>query len=355
MTAGRALRAPMPGLTVASFRGIALRIDRSWVIIFVLVAWSAAAYFPRALPGLVEPAAAIVWGLLASCVLFLSILAHELSHSLVARALGYEVRAITLFVFGGVSEISGEPKNARDEGAIALAGPALSFAIAGVLHVFGALLPEANVLRALVSYLAAANFAIAVFNLLPGFPLDGGRALRALFRALGDSLVKATRKAAFAGRLLGLALIGWFLKSSADAGYRQVAMRAQLEDLHVGEVAERLVPLAPDASVLSALRDHGLYAGSNARYPVAEGGRLLGMVAAERLRAIPRDRWAEVRVGELLDEGPSAAVTPDATVLEALDVMGRNERQEIAVADERGDYWGVLRLDRILTTPETTA
>lgn len=380
MSDARALHARTPGgLTLGTVRGISLRIDSSWLLIFFVVAWSAAAYFPRALPGQVTPGASMVFGLIASAVLFASIVAHELSHSLVARALGYEVRAITLFIFGGVSEIEGEPRTAAHEGAIAIAGPILSLVVAGGLRAACLLLEPSTITYALLAYISAANFAIAVFNLLPGFPLDGGRVLRAIFRAVGDSLVVATRKAALAGRVLGFAfmalglvtfllggwmggawmgLIGWFLKTSADSGYRQVAFRAQAEGLRVGEVAERLVPLAPDASVLSALRQHGLYAGANARYPVAEGGRLLGMVSTERLRAVPRERWAEVRVGELLDEGPSAAVAPDETLLHALDVMSTTDRTEVAVADHDGGYWGVLRLDdvaRIARTPEVVA
>ncbi len=328
MTAGRAVRAATPGLRLASVRGIDLRIDRSWTVIFVLVAWSAAAYFPRALPGLVGPGTALFLGVLASLVLFASILAHELSHSLVARALGYEVRSITLFVFGGVSEIAGEPRTARDEGAIALAGPALSLLIASVLTGATALLPETSALHALAAYLAAANFALAVFNLLPGFPLDGGRVLRAVFRATGDSLLVATRKAAFAGKLLGLAfitlglagialgallpgvwmsLIGWFLRGSADTCFRQVALRARLEELRVDQVAERLIPLDPDAPVLSEFRQRGVH------------------------------------------------VAADSPLLDAVDLMARQGLKEIAVADARGEYWGVLRLDRILTCSETNA
>jgi len=363
----RAVAAHAPGLTIGSFRGIALRIDSSWLLIFFLVAWSAASYFPSAIPGQIGPALALACGVLASLVLFASIVLHELSHSLVARALGYEVSSITLFVFGGVSEISGEPRSARDEGAIALAGPICSIVLAAPLRIAAAIAGD-GVLHALFGYLAAANFAIAIFNLFPGFPLDGGRVLRAVSRGLGDPLITATRKAAFFGRILGLcfiglglatfllggwmagawmALIGWFLKTSAASSYAQVALRARLEDFTVAEAAERLVPLAPDTTVLAALRRHGLLAGSAERYPVADGGRLLGMVSTERLRSLPREKWGELRVGDFLETGPANAVRPETPLLEAVETMSEAGISEIAVADETSGYLGVLRLDAV--------
>jgi Zn-dependent protease/CBS domain-containing protein len=368
-----AWRGRAPGLTVASVRGIPLRIDSSWLLIFFIVAWSAAAYFPRVVPGLLTPGGALALGLLASLVLFSSILIHELSHSLVARALGYEVRSITLFIFGGVSEISGEARTARDEGAIALAGPIASFLIALVLGGVARLSEPAGVANAFLSYLAAANVAIGVFNLFPGFPLDGGRVLRAGLRALGLELLQATRAVTLAGRILGLVLvglgagsvflggflpglwlglIGWFLKSSADASYEETVFRAQAEEVHVGEVAERLVPLSPDTTVATALLEHGLQGYGSGLYPVVDSGRLVGLVSVEALRAIGRERWSETSVGSLLADRPPVSVRPDASLLEALELMTKTESAELPVTSDGDRYVGMLRLHDVARVAE---
>jgi Zn-dependent protease/CBS domain-containing protein len=369
VTRGSAWRARGPGLTLGSFRGIAFRIDTSWVLIFLLVAWSSAAYFPQALPGRLAPGGALLLGIAASAVLFASIVAHELAHSLVALALGYEVRSITLFIFGGVSEIEDEPASATDELAIAISGPLMSLVVAGAMYVASLALASGGVGYVLLRYLAATNFAIAAFNLFPGFPLDGGRVLRALFRATGDGLVAATRKAALVGRVLGftlvalgvatflgggwlsgawLGLIGWFLKSSADASYRQVAFRAHAAELRVGEVAERLVPLTPDESIATALLEHGLLGGSTERYPVvAASDRVLGMVPLAALRAVPRERWRDVKVSSVLEAmGPT--VSPSVTLLDALEVMTEHELAELPVVDAAGDYAGLVRLNDVV-------
>jgi len=358
----------LAGRKLVSIGGIPIRIDSSWILIFLVVAWSAAAYFPRTIEGGMEPEHALLLGLVASLVLFASILAHELSHSLVARALGYRVRSITLFIFGGVSEIEEEPRSARDEGMIALVGPLMSVAIALAFQGAALVTRPGGAGHALVRYLAATNFAIAIFNLFPGFPLDGGRVLRAIFRGLGDDLVESTRKASIFGRAIGfaliglgiasfafggvlsgvwLALIGWFLKGSADASYAQVAFKATIEDLAVGEAAERLVPLSPEATVRSALLDHGLLAGGFERYPVAREGLLVGTVHVGALRAIPRARWDEVRVGELLDGQPEVVVSSEASLFEALERMVKAGRSEVPVVDGTGAYRGVLRLDDV--------
>jgi Zn-dependent protease/CBS domain-containing protein len=364
-----AWRSRAPELTLFSVGRIPLRVDSSWLLIFFVVAWSAAAYFPRVVPGQLNPGAALALGLVASLFLFASILAHELSHSLVARALGYQVRSITLFIFGGVSEIEGEPRTARDEGAIALAGPLLSFVLAGLFELPAVLSAPSGVGHAFFAYLAAANVAIAIFNLFPGFPLDGGRVLRAAFRWFGLTLVDATRLVTLAGRLLGLAmiglgagliflggflpgiwlgLIGWFIKSSADASYEEVAFRAQAEEVHVGEVAERLVPLSPGTSVARALLEHGLQGYGSGLYPVVDSGRLTGVVSVEALRALPRERWSGTTVGELLDaRGPVASIGPGTTLLEALEVMTKAGSSELPVTTENGLYLGILRLDDV--------
>jgi Zn-dependent protease len=353
------------GIPLGSLAGIPFRIDASWIVIFLLVAWSAATWFPQAIGVPIAPVPALALGALASLALFGSIVLHELSHSLVARMLGYEVHSITLFIFGGVSEISGEPRSARDEAAIAIVGPLTSLAIAG-LALGAANLTENPAAHAFLRYLLTANVALAVFNMFPGFPLDGGRVLRAAFRAAGDTFLGATRKAAFSGRALGLvlmafgissfifggglggawlALIGWFLRSSADLSLRQATFRARADDLHVSDAAERVLPLAPEDTARTALLGHGLLAGPFERYPVVRAGQLLGMVEARDLRALPRERWDEVKVGELVR--PELAIDSGASLLDAIDRLASSRRREIPVADVHGVYEGVLRVDSV--------
>ncbi len=362
----RALEERSRGLRLASVGGIPLRIDTSWLVIFLLVAWAAATYFPRIVPGVTVPVA-LVMGIVASLVLFASIVVHELSHSLVARALGYEVHSITLFVFGGVSEIGGEPRTARDEAAISIVGPLSSFALAGALEGARIALSPPPAPAAVLDYLAMANMAVAVFNMFPGFPLDGGRVLRATFRALGDGLLRATRKASLVGQGLGfglmglgalsfllggglggiwLALVGWFLRNSADASYRQLAFRSRIEHLRASDAAEHVVPLDPDDDVELALLGRGLLGSDLTRYPVVRDGRLVGMLDTAALRAVPRAQWTAVRVSAL-EPRIEASVLPGASLLEALERMLGERRHEIAVADEQGSFVGMIRFDDV--------
>ena len=187
-------------IRVFSVAGIPIRIHASWLVVYALITWTlAVGYFPRVLPE-VSTLGAWLSGLVAALLLFVSVLLHELSHSFVARAQGLEVRGITLHVFGGVSQLEGEPRNPRTELLVAGVGPLASFAIAGVLWAVRASgLVPAGPPEAIVSYLAVVNVALGVFNLVPGFPLDGGRLLRAaVWRWTGD-LGRATYAASRVG------------------------------------------------------------------------------------------------------------------------------------------------------------
>jgi Zn-dependent protease len=356
------------GLELGKIGGIPLRIDPSWLLIFALVAWSAAIHFPSVLPGVSLPLA-LLMGTVASLVLFASVLVHELSHSLTAVALGYEVRGIKLFIFGGVSEIGGEPRTARDEALIAIVGPLSSAVIAGALEGARYLPGLGPAASALLGYLALANVALAVFNMFPGLPLDGGRVLRAVFRAGGSDLFRATRHAAAVGRALGvgfiaigltsfalgggfgglwLALVGWFLRSSADSSYRTLEFRERLESLRASDLALRVRPLAREETIREALIDRGLLASDFAYFPVAEGDRFLGLVAIEDLRCVPRNRWDLIPVGALETRPAAPSVQPDTPLVEALDFMAREGQSEIAVTDSDGAWVGLLRLEDLV-------
>jgi Zn-dependent protease len=194
-------------LQIFRIAGIPVRIDASWLLVFGLLAWSlAAAYVPHVLPD-VTPGWAWVHGVTAALMLFVSVVLHELAHALVARRHGVRVRGIRLHVFGGVSELESEPPTARAEFLIAAVGPLTSFALAALFYGLGRMVAGSAWLAALTGYLAAVNLVIGVFNLVPGFPLDGGRLLRAMLWSWSGELGWATRWASRAGSLFALLLV----------------------------------------------------------------------------------------------------------------------------------------------------
>jgi Zn-dependent protease len=238
-------------------RGIPVRIDFGWLLIFALISWSlASGYFPYVLPSQ-SPVAYWVQGLLAAALLFTSVLLHELAHALVAIRHGVPVGGITLHVFGGVSELEAEPETPRDELLIAVAGPFASFVIAGAAYGVFWLLTGPPWADAIAGYVAVVNVVVGVFNLLPAFPLDGGRVLRAALWAWSHRVDWATRVASRVGSLLALlmvvigiaralagevmgglwfALIGLFLHQGARSSYELVRVRSRLAALRVVDV-----------------------------------------------------------------------------------------------------------------------
>lgn len=230
-------RQPLQGLKILRVLGIDIYINYTWLIIFALVAWSlAAGYFPPALPG---RSSLLYWGLgvAAAVLLFASVLVHELTHSVVARSLGLHISGITLFLFGGVSNLTEAPPDPGSELKIAVSGPLSSFALSGLFYFLLVVVPGPPALSAILGYLFVVNLLLAVFNIIPGFPLDGGRLLRSLLWWRTHNLKRSTLMAAsagagvgwalvalgllgvFAGNLLGgiwLVLIGLFLRSAAN-------------------------------------------------------------------------------------------------------------------------------------------
>ena len=345
------------GATVRLFKigNIPIFVHASWLAIYALVTWTlAVGYFPRVLPGL-EPAQYWAHGLVAALLLFVSVLVHELAHSLVAIAHGLTVRGITLHVFGGVSELGDEAPTPRAETLIAAAGPLASFGIAVALWGLKAVgLAAAGSVGAIASYLVTLNVMVGVFNLLPGFPLDGGRVLRAVLWRWHGSLQRATYLAsrvgvAFAyalmawgvvqmltGALAGgmwLVLIGLFLQNAANASYAQLSLRESLGRLLVQQIMSRdVVSVGPDdtvASLVDRFWDH--HVGS---FPVIDGGRILGIASTAALQRVPREQWPRLRVRDImrpLDE--TLTVRPSDPVLRALESASANGLGQLAVID----------------------
>jgi Zn-dependent protease len=359
-------------VTLFELFGFRVKVDMSWIFLALLIAWSLAqGFFPALYEGL--PPLTYWWMGVAGVIgLFLSLVAHELSHSLVARRYGLPIRGITLFIFGGVAEMEEEPLTPKAEFLMAIAGPIASLLLAILFHVASALgeavgLPDAVV--GITYYLAFLNTLLAAFNLLPAFPLDGGRVLRAaLWQRHGD-LRRATRTASRVGMtfgylLIGLGilnvllgnfvggmwwfLIGMFLRGAAEASYYQLVARRVLE----GEPVRRFMTADP-VTVTRALKLRGLVEDYIYKYhydlfPVTEDGRLVGCVTTRQVKEAPRERWESLTVGDVF-----ARCSPDNTIdaghdaVKALALMQRTGNSRLMVT-EGGRLVGIIALKDLL-------
>ena len=358
---------PGGGIDLFSVAGIRVFIDYSWFVIFLLVMWVQAAFFRRELPPWTSPA--IIWGLagLASLLLFLCVLLHELSHSLVALAKGLKVPRITLFIFGGVSHLSEEPRRPFDEILLAIAGPVMSFVISGACFagwLASRLVLGSPIAATLFLFLASVNLALGVFNLLPAFPLDGGRVLRAWLWHRHGSFTRATVSAARAGQflayvLMGLGvlsvivtrgnlsglwwvLIGLFLNQAAGATAERALVRQALTGTPVSRIMTRApVTLPPDLSLSRAVEETFLNH-HFAAYPVVDGGLVRGILALKDVKKYPREEWERRTVAEAMT--PLAGlemVHPDEDVVDVLERMLRTDRGRLPVVEE-GRLVGML-------------
>ncbi|KKJ98509.1 site-2 protease family protein [Micromonospora sp. HK10] len=312
----------------ASFRlgrvaGVPVGVNWSVLVIFLLIAWGLAAnQFPRAYPD--RPTIAYVAaGLAAAVVFFLGLLAHEVAHAVVAKRNGIEVEGITLWLFGGVSELKGEARDPGAELRIAGVGPLVSLIIGLFFGAIAVLLAVAGVhglLLGSVSWLAGINVLLAVFNVLPAAPLDGGRVLRAaVWKATGDR-TRAAVVAARAGWILGvlliglglwqflvgagvgglwLALIGWFLIGAAGVEERQARMGSALRGVRVADVMTPQPQTASGEMTVADFVDHYLFAYRHSALPLTEDGRPVGLVTLDRVRGIPADRRAGTTLAEV--------------------------------------------------------
>lgn len=303
--------------------GIPLRIHLSWLIIFGLVTWSlAAGYFPAVVP---DMPAWSYWtkALIAAGMLFGSIILHELGHSLMARRHRVAIAGITLFVFGGVSEMKEEPRTPGQEFQIAIVGPLVSVALAAAFGLLGGLLGAGGAVTpatALVGYLAWINLLLAAFNLLPAFPLDGGRVLRAILWRWQRDMARATRTAAGVGRAvaalvmafgllqvlggrfggLWLLLIGWFIMQAGTAGALQASLRQTLAGLRVRDVMTTDVTTVEAGTSVADLVEQYFMRHTYGGYPVERRGKVIGLVTLHELRGVPPDRRGVVPVETIM-------------------------------------------------------
>ena len=335
--------------------GIRISLDYSWFIVFALVIWSlSAGYFPRNYPGQTTQTYWIA-GLIATFLFFASVLIHELSHSLMAKRSGIHIPEITLFLFGGVSKLSEEPRDPKTELKIAIVGPLSSFGLAllfwAMLKLFSG--PGVSLTKAVLHYLAWINLALGIFNLIPGFPLDGGRILRALRWWKTGSLTQATKLASdvgkgfavalmllgglqiFAGFLIGglwLLFIGMFLRSVAEGGYQEVVVRQMLQGVQVDEVMVReVVSVAPDLPLNQLINGYFLHYGYKG-FPVAQGGRVLGMVSVFNVKGLSEDEQKNKTVAQVMELlSDDLLISPQVSLTEALSKTGQTQAGRLVV------------------------
>jgi Zn-dependent protease/CBS domain-containing protein len=342
--------------------GIEVGIHISWLVIFVLLTWSlAAGYFPSAIPG-IDAGLAWILGAVASILLFVSVLIHELAHSFVAKSRGIEVSSITLFIFGGVSNLAAEPKSANVEFWVAVVGPITSFVIAAISFGIALVMPTLE-LQALFGYLAIVNALLGGFNLIPGFPLDGGRVLRSIAWGITGSLRRATEIAVGAGQIVGglfilwgvlqifggnlinglwIAAIGWFLQNAASSSLRQVVLTERLKDVRVADVQRPDTATVSRQTTIDDLIEQYLLPGNRRAMPVSDDGRLVGMVTLGDIKDVPAEAREATQVGSVMG-GRDGLITvrPSDDLSDAVDKLTGNDLDQVPVMDA-GRFVGML-------------
>lgn len=379
------------GLRLGHVAGIEITVDWSLLIIFGLITFTlAVGVFPGWHP---DWSATLSWAtaLAAAVLFFASVLIHELSHALVGRVHGVVIRRITLFMFGGMAQMENEPPTWRAELVMAIAGPLASLGlgftflwlaafISGPLDVdpdkpqeaLAALAP----LPTLLVWLGPVNIILAIFNLVPGFPMDGGRVLRAILWAVTGNLRLATHRASQAGQgfawllmatgfamLLGvrvpflgggflsglwLALIGWFLNNAAIMSYRQLLMRESLADVPAARLMQtRFTRIDPQMRVSTLVDEHLMPSGQRA-FPVEQDGRFVGMISLHDLRKRPRAAWDRTTVGEIMTPATAiVALAPRQGAMEALALLAQRDLNQLPVVED-GKLLGLIRREDIL-------
>ncbi len=373
------------GLALGKIFGIEIRIDGSWLVIFLLIAWNWATVLGQVH---VDWGGVLRWliAALVALLFFVSVLAHELAHSLVARSRGIPVHSIRLHLFGGVSNLQREPDSPGSEFVMAILGPVTSLVIGGglllitrlvggprnaiigsIAQTMGDLGPATTIL----AWLGSVNVALGFFNLIPGFPLDGGRVLRAALWALTGKLRLATRIASWVGRgvswvliiagiasafglripMLGqglvnglwLAFIGWFLRNAATQSYQQMIIREALEEVPVSSVMRRDPPtVAPNRSVADLVH-HTMMQSDDHGFPVVDAGHLVGIVTLDDVRRVTRDLWEITSVSEIMTPLQRlVTLDPDTDASVALNALAEHDVHQLPVVID--DYLeGVVR------------
>jgi len=375
----------MKGFRVGKIFGINIHIDWSWLLIFALVSWSLASTFGQMHT---EWTTLTQWGVAVSAAVlfFVSVLAHELAHSLVARSRGVPVRNITLFMFGGVSNIQKDPSSPMDELLVTIVGPLTSFLLGIIFLVLGAgniALTNVNVMNAtamiselgplptILLWLGSVNILVGLFNLIPGFPLDGGRIVRSILWGITDNLNKATRWASWMGQavawtlifagmsmlfgaqipLLGggfinglwLIFIGWFLQNAAVQSYRKVVIQDVLDDVAVKQIMNTNVPIiSANTSIEDLVNDHIMQTDHRA-FIVYEDDTMVGLVTIDDVRKLDSEARNRMMVREIMTPSQKLlVVAPDEEVSDAFQRLQSKDVRQLPVVKEN-EIVGLLR------------
>jgi Zn-dependent protease len=365
----------MPGsFRIGSIAGIDIYVNFSWLIILVLLTVSlATGWFPAAYPGQ-SFGLYLVLGIIAALLLFLSVLLHELAHSLVARSRGLPVKNIILFIFGGVSNIEREPKSAGVEFFMALVGPVVSVLIALVCYLLW--LPiraERSAVAATLLYLAAANGLLGIFNLIPGFPLDGGRVLRSIVWKISGSQATATRVATVVGQIIAyliillgiwqfftgnvldgiwIGFIGWFMLSAAQSARAQSTIDEVFSGVTVAQVMNTNPMTVPaNVSLQKLVHEYFLPQGLRSAL-VMQGDQLAGLIALSDIRHVPQDQWPQTPVGFVMVPVERLhVVAPQQQLKDVLSLMTGNDVNQLPVV-ENGRLVGVLTRNAVIRSLE---
>ncbi len=373
------------GIRIARLFGINFRIDWSWLLILLLVVWNLSFAFSQMHPdwGLTL---SITMGVIAALIFFLSVLLHELAHSLVAKKQGIPVDSITLFLFGGVANIREEPKSPGNEFVMAILGPITSLVIGFVLLLLAGLglqplalmgqdpmviLETLTPFRTIVFWLGSVNVILGLFNLIPGFPLDGGRVLRSILWAITRNLRKATRWASFVGQIIAwlmivsgvamifglqipffgeglvngvwLILIGWFLNSAASRSYQQLMVRNLLEEVPVSRMTKRNPPTVPADITVDTLVENYIMQTDDHAFPVMEGDRLVGIVCLDDVRGLQSELRSSKLVSDIMTpRSEIKTIAPDEDAYKALMTISRNAIRQLVVM-EGDEMIGLIR------------
>jgi Zn-dependent protease/predicted transcriptional regulator len=361
--------------------GIQIGLHYSWLIIALLVALSLAGQFHAANPQWGE---VTIWATanVTAALFFVSIILHELSHAAVAKARGLPVRSITLFALGGVAQIEKDATDPKTEFWVAIVGPIASVVIGsaclGIASVLGwrtSTAPETP-LVAMLMWLGVINIALGVFNMIPGYPLDGGRVFRAIVWWVTGDADRATRIASLSGQFvafvfivwgvfrffngagfggLWMAFIGWFLLDAARASYAHLKITETLRGIRVGDVMTQDCPRVDGLDNLQTLVDEHLLRTGQRCFVVEEKGSIAGIITPHEVKAVPRARWPYTTVDEVMQPLDRLhTVRPDTSVTEALETMGREDVNQLPVIKD-GRIAGIISRSHILRTLQTRA
>ncbi|MCA9849333.1 MAG: site-2 protease family protein [Dehalococcoidia bacterium] len=353
------------GLHIATIRGIKILVHWSWSLIFTLITWTLAQYF---LDQYTQWSTAVAWMVAGATAIafFLSVLLHELSHALLAQRYGMPVPSITLFIFGGVSNIAAEMRSARQEFFVAAAGPGMSLFLALVLGAI-AVFVGGDVGEVLL-YLASVNALLGLFNLLPGFPLDGGRVFRSIIWAKSHDLTKATRWASRVGQgiawvmiaggifvtltysLTGIwyVFIGLFLKQAAESAYQQLMFDRALQNVRARDLMRAPTDPMPDTSSLQRIVDERVLARGERCVLLEHDGNVTGLLTTTDLARVPRDEWMTTSArNAMVPTGEVATIAPSTLVSDAVRTMAERDIHQLPVIDE-GRLVGMLTRGDVL-------